>query len=97
MGYHIQYGKRIVKTQIRMPKEKRIKLSWVMALLLTTILVYTAYSYKDVLQNYIFPGDAKITAAALDTLVEDIRVGEDIGDAVTAFCLEIMDNADLSN
>lgn len=97
MGYYIQYGKTIVKTAVQTPlTKKKYNLTFVVALLVSTILSYTAYSYKDVLQEYILPGDASVTASALDTLIEDIRQGERIEDAVTAFCLEIIDHADIA-
>lgn len=98
MGYYIQYDTNIVKTEIQTRATgKKIKLTWIVMLLVTTILGYTAYSYKDALQNFILPGDAKITAAALGAFADDLRKGESIGDAVTAFCLEIIENANIPN
>lgn len=96
MGYHIQYGKTIIKTEHATPIfRSKIKLTLVAILLATTIIGYTAYSYKDALQEYILPGDAVVTASALDALIDNVRAGENLKDSVTAFCLEIMDHADI--
>lgn len=96
MGYHIQYEKTIVKTPVNTAIfGNKIKLTFVMILLISTILGYAAYSYKDILQEYILPGDAAVTVSALDTLIDDIRAGESLKDSITAFCLEIIEHADI--
>lgn len=98
MGYYIQYDTDIVKTEMQTRSAgKQIKLSWIVILLVTTILGCTAYSYKDAMQDFLLPGDAKVTAAALEALADDIRKGESFEEAVTAFCVEIVENADISN
>ncbi|MBQ7340855.1 MAG: hypothetical protein IJW41_01635 [Oscillospiraceae bacterium] len=43
--------------------------------------------------KWLLPGDPDKTQAALATLTEDIRAGESLGQAITAFCQEIVDNA----
>lgn len=96
MGYHIQYGKTIVKTAVQIPTTGRKHYSLlVIVLLFVTMLGYAAYSYKDTLQQYIWPGDAMVTATALDTFVQDIMAGESLKDSVTSFCLEIVQHADI--
>ena len=96
MGYHIQYGKTIMRTEQATPIFKsKTKLTIIAILLVSTILGYTAYSYKDAVKEYILPGDARITASALDELVNNIRAGESIKDSVTAFCLDIIEHADI--
>ena len=46
--------------------------------------------------NWLLPGDPRITAAALETLRENLTAGETLSDAVTAFCREIIHGASLS-
>ena len=96
MGYHIQYGKTIVKTAMLEPSAAKKKQPlWILILLVITVLGYTMQSNMDILHDYILPGDPEITAAAFDALVDDIRQGERFGDAVTTFCLEIIENANI--
>ena len=45
-------------------------------------------------KTVLLPGDPAVTAAALENMVENIRDGESLVDAVTAFCREIIENAD---
>lgn len=47
---------------------------------------------KAMLQRILIPGDAEVTIAAFSSMVEQIQAGEPIGDAVTAFCGEIIEN-----
>lgn len=97
MGYHIQYGKTIVRTAILSPSiDKKKRPIWILILLVITVLGYTIQSNRDILRDYILPGDPEITAAAFGSLVDGIRQGENFGDAVTAFCLEIIENANIS-
>lgn len=96
MGYHIQYGNTIIKTahQTRYLRSKN-KFAFVMFLLLTTIFSYTVYSYKDTLLEYLLPGDAVVTASALHSFVDDVRAGETLKDSISAFCMEILDHANI--
>ena len=43
----------------------------------------------------LLPGDANITKAALSELVDDLSEGVQFKDAITAFCTEIIDGAQL--
>ena len=45
------------------------------------------------LRKLILPGDEAVTGQALTVLVEDLRAGEPVGDAVRAFCGEILTHA----
>ena len=46
------------------------------------------------LHEYLIPGDPDVTSAAFSQLVSDMQSGESFGDAVTAFCREIITNAE---
>ena len=43
--------------------------------------------------NYLLPGDPAVTAAALEGMVTDLKEGDNLYDAVSAFCREIMEHA----
>lgn len=45
------------------------------------------------IRNFFLPD---VSEAALTALVEDLRSGESLSDAVTAFCEEVIENADLA-
>lgn len=40
--------------------------------------------------NWLLPGDPAVTEAALREMIEDLSQGEAFGEAVTAFCKEII-------
>lgn len=50
----------------------------------------------DKLRQIILPCDPDVTAAAFSELMVDINQGDDLTDAVTAFCREITQNAENS-
>ncbi len=92
MGYRIEYDK-----LGKLPQPARKHRKGVFAVILVLLLVCGAIAVKsaglDWVKEFLIPGDPEITAAALDTLVEDLRSGEGLAEAVRAFCQEIIDNA----
>ena len=44
-------------------------------------------------QEVLLPGDPAVTAAALENMTDGLRSGDSLVEAVTAFCREIIDNA----
>ena len=91
MGYRIAY-ENIGKKR---DKEKR---SWpsIITVLCVGLLLTGAITIKSVglkwVQEVLVPGDPEVTAAALESMVADLRQGTSLADAVTAFCQEIVDN-----
>lgn len=45
---------------------------------------------REALRDLLIPGDPEITAEAFSTLVTEVREGEDLSEAVAAFCREII-------
>lgn len=65
-------------------------------LVLFLVLVNTYWSQgRMVLSQLLWPGDLTATKQAVEALVEELRWGEPIGDAVEGFCWEILQDADL--
>ena len=63
-------------------------------LLIVSVLILCLFGYaRETVKSWLLPGDPTVTEDALISMVEDIRAGEPIGDAITAFCLEILENA----
>lgn len=85
MGYRIAYS---TETSHKFPEQirKNRPLLWVAAAALAIGLLAGGW-------KLILPGDPEVTGTALAGLAEDIRAGEPLGQAVTAFCREIVDNA----
>ena len=87
MAYQIRYG-----ASIRDVKRRSSKI-WAVALIVLSLI--TALSLLDgaEVQSWLLPGDPLVTSAALEGLQADLRAGESMVDAVTAFCREIVDGA----
>lgn len=47
-----------------------------------------------VLRRLLLPGDEAVTGPAMTVLLEELRSGEPVGDAVKAFCGEILSHAE---
>jgi len=80
-------------------KQPIAKRGWtgVAAAAFVAVLVIGAIAVKNTgltwVKTYLLPGDPAVTAAALDGMVEDLRNGESIGEAVKTFCEEIIAHA----
>ena len=93
MAYYIQYGKITTKERIaRLRSSQTFKLyNWIfVGILAVTISLLGRLGALD----FLIPGDREITKAAFQTMVEDVREGERVSDALTAFCEEILAGAD---
>jgi len=94
MGYQIHYESvgRIEKTK---PEKHRI--SGVLAVVMVCVLVIGAVAVKTGalpwVKDYLIPGDPDVTVAALQDMVAGLQSGEALGEAITAFCREIVAHA----
>lgn len=95
MGYIIAYnGADAVKraTMHRKSKLPALTVAFLLTFLLLTELFWPAG--KEKLRHILLPGDPDVTAHAVTVLVDDLRAGEPVGEAVKAFCSEILDHAE---
>lgn len=96
MGYRIQYGqtmKKIVVPEHNCNRKQTVAFPiFIVSAVLVTVLLL---GKVEAVRNFLIPGNADVTEAALAALVNDLRGGEPIGDAITAFCTEIIDNANV--
>lgn len=96
MGYRIQYGETMTKEFINeaVCKKKVPVITWILigSFMLAFILGYRIEGMRE----FLIPGNPDVTEAAVNAFVEDVREGEPIGEAITAFCLEIIENANIS-
>lgn len=84
MGYKIAYSPQTTH-KYPLKKEKKIPVKWIVTGALLIGLLAGGW-------KLLLPGDPEITQAALGHLAEDIRSGESLSQAITAFCQEIIDN-----
>ena len=95
MGYRVEYQP--VK-KVRGAEKRTV---WVPALtglflLLFLLLVNSTWPRgAEVLQGLIFPGDASVTAAALEELTVELRAGEELASAFETFCRTVIENAEI--
>lgn len=96
MGYRIQYGQTMTKTPIAdekvLHKLKKLRL---LIPVCVFFLISLLWSKRDAVHDFLIPGNAAVTEAAVAEFVNDLRAGENFGDAITAFCQEIIENADI--
>lgn len=94
MGYRIEY-----ETVGRHKQSSKKNWTGMTAGILVLLLVFGAMTIKTVglewVQEVLLPGDPDVTAAALENMVEDLKDGNSFGEAVTAFCKEIMKHAQI--
>ena len=93
MAYHIRYGKTTAKEFFaRLRYSENFKLyNWIAI----SVLVFTISLLGKVgALDFLIPGDRAVTKEAFQTMVEEVREGERVSDALTAFCEEILAGAD---
>ena len=86
MHYRIVYGRK----KRSLPRLTRKQRAFAIAAIISISLAVFCLAGGIKL---LLPGDPDVSAAALENMVEAIQNGETISDAVTAFCQEIMANA----
>ena len=90
MGYRITYDNGAIRKQtvrIRRIKWKRWSAGAVGIVLAVSLMVPQGRLW---LRDLLLPGNEDVTAAALESMVTDLRDGEPIGQAVESFCKEIL-------
>lgn len=96
MGYRIDYGSfkpAKSKKKINIPRVIAMTTGFLAAFFLATGLFWESGRQK--LQRFLLPGDPDVTGQALETMISQIKDGEPLSDAVTAFCKEVIDGAEM--
>ena len=88
MAYKIDYisvGKRQYLTNRKTPQ-------WLLptAVILSLSAAFLAITVQYGSTDWLLPGDPAVTKAALTELIENLKAGEQFGDAITAFCREVI-------
>lgn len=93
MAYRIEYGPAVPEQYIKRKNPLRLQILTAAFLLTFSLLVrqyFPAGTQK--LRQFLLPGSHSVTQDALDLLMGDLRSGEPIGDALTTFCVYIIDH-----
>lgn len=96
MGYRVEYGS-AGKTSRRKREEKQRLPKLTAAFLLAFLLLVNGFwpRGREMLREILWPGDAVVTAAALEAFAQELREGEPVGMAVESFCRSIVGEAGL--
>ena len=91
MAYRIKYN--LVGPDRQKPRKKKRTGAIVTVLAIGGLLVIAIHLlYLPWPQKLLLPGDAAVTAAALEGLAENLQQGESLMDAITCFCRNIIAN-----
>lgn len=96
MGYRIVYGEESLREK---PKGMGILRFQLLTAVFAVLFVLSVRIWwndgAEQLRHWLLPGEPTVTEAAFSGFVEDIQGGMKVGDAVTAFCKEIISHADV--
>ena len=91
MGYRIEYDGSSGKYEVK--KEKPLGLAAMTLLCFGVFLLLTGLFWpegREVLGEYLIPGDNQVTLHAARNMGNDLRSGAQLGDALEAFCREVI-------
>lgn len=92
MGYRILYDNEKMRIEKENRKTFHVKVTSVLLVCLLVIGSLKLIGW-DKLKHYLLPGDPEVTESAFICMVENIRSGESVKDAITTFCVEIIEHA----
>lgn len=95
MGYRIEYGDVFTKEIIADPPAKRKPIHILVLLTTVCVILFILFSADGKVRDILIPGNAEVTQRAVSGFVDDIKEGEQVKDAITAFCVEIIENAQI--
>ena len=95
MGYRVEYEEERACRGTQKSRRGWLVMAgmWFLIFLLLVTLFWPAGA--DVLRECLIPGDAAVTAAALEDLARDVRGGTGLGEALKTFCQAILAGAEL--
>ena len=91
MAYRILYTP---EDSNRFPQtQNKTMFPWKRLITLVFILAGILYLKFNGIPDFLIPGDPQITVPATQTMISDLKAGESLDNALTAFCLEIINGA----
>lgn len=94
MGYCISYNPELKRKYPPYNRVKRKRNGWLGVLVAITLLFVFLSGNSNELKKWILPGNPEVTETALTCLVQDVRDGVAVKEAITDFCLEIINNGE---
>lgn len=92
MSYRVEYNISGNTKVVNTDRERRYKWMGRIACVFVICAVLIHGIVSKWIWDVLFPGYNETTVSAADNMIAQIRDGEPIGDAVTAFCKEIIAN-----
>ena len=93
MSYRIEYGPAIPSQHTTRKYTARLRILTAVFLLIFVFLVRQYFpTGAENLRQFLLPGAPGVTQTALDQLMEQLRDGQSLGQALTAFCTYIVSN-----
>ena len=93
MSYRIVYGPERKAVKERDLSSLRFRSLIAGFLLLFALIVKLLWPEgTEVLREVMIPADLNATEQAFQCMMEDLRSGENLGDAITVFCRQIIEN-----
>lgn len=96
VSYRIVYGP-MPKGEYQAKKRNTLRIRFLTALFLLLFAFLVKYTWTEgtkTLQSLMIPGDGCVTQAAFEELTTNLMDGQPIGEAVTAFCRQVIDGAE---
>ncbi len=93
MSYRIHYGDVLTKEIIADPAKKNRPIHLLTLFTVICVILFVLFSGGGKLHDVLIPGNAEVTRTAVRGFVDDIKEGEQVKDALAAFCMEIIENA----
>lgn len=97
MGYRIEYGPAAAPRRRRFKPQLRLQILTAVVLILFTLGVKKGWPEgAGKLREFLLPSDTALASQeAMQTFLTSLESGHSLDDALTAFCREIVANADL--
>lgn len=95
MGYRISYNPELKEKYP--PVQKRGRKGWTVFFLAIMLVLLLFQDVRLKVKEWLLPGDAAVTEAALTDMIQDVRSDTPLKEAFTVFCLEILEGAQNQN
>ncbi len=93
MAYYVEYGPKQPRKSKDTGRAVRVQAMAAAFFLLFAMLVRQFWPEgAEKLRDFLLPGKASVTQAALEDLASEMQDGSDVREALTAFCQQIVDH-----
>lgn len=98
MGYRIEYDMGIGKFEVRENRKDKFPVLVAGAFVLFLLLTWSLWPEgAEVLRDILIPGDNAVTVQAMKDMSHNLKNGVALSDAVTAFCQDVIQGAELED